>query len=103
MFPMTQHAQSRCKQRGIPPTVVEHLLDFGHEIHDHHGSFIVYFDRRARARLRSAFGTDQFKRMESHLNTYAVISDDGAVVTVGHRYRRIHHWTTPSSKSRRTS
>jgi hypothetical protein len=29
--------------------------------------------------------------MESHLDAYAVIGMDGAIVTVGHRTRRINH------------
>ncbi len=44
---LTHHAQARRRQRGIPPKVLESLLDFVHESHDHHGSRIVYFDHRA--------------------------------------------------------
>lgn len=88
--PLTEHAQARLQQRGIPGTVLESLLDFGREAHDHHGSAIVYFDHRARERLRRAFGRDTYKRLEPHLDAYAVVAADGSVVTVGHRTQRIN-------------
>jgi hypothetical protein len=91
MLSMTRHAQARCRQRGIPPSIVEHLLDFGNEVHDHRGACVVFFDHRARERLRSLYGHDGFKRIEPHLKAYAVVADDGAIVTVGHRRHRINH------------
>ncbi|MDA8256708.1 MAG: hypothetical protein M0Z99_13895 [Betaproteobacteria bacterium] len=59
---LTHHVQARLQQRGIPPMVLESLLDFGHEAHDHHGSRIVYFDHRARQQLRRQVGTESYKR-----------------------------------------
>jgi hypothetical protein len=88
-MPLTDHARARLQQRGIPESVLESLLDFGREVHDHHGSAIVYFDHRARGLLLRAFGRDTYKRLESHLDAYAVVAGDGSVVTVGHRTRRI--------------
>lgn len=87
---LTHHAQARLQQRGIPPKVLDSLLDFGHEAHDHHGSRIVYFDHRARRQLRRQVGTESYKRIEPHLDAYAVVADTGEVITVGHRTRRIH-------------
>jgi hypothetical protein len=90
MLSMTHHAQARLQQRGIPPDVVENLLDFGHEAHSHNGSRIVYFDHRARQQLRRQVGPESYKRIESHLDAYAVVADTGEVITVGHRTRRIN-------------
>lgn len=91
MLSLTHHAQSRLQQRGIPPAVVETLLDYGHEEHDHRGSRIVYFDRQARQKLRRAFGKESYKRIESHLDAYAIVADNDEIITVGHRTRRINH------------
>lgn len=91
MLTMTHHAQTRLQQRGIPQTVLENLLEFGNEVHDHRGSLILYFDRNARAHLRAACGNALYKRIEPHLDAYAVLGDTGKVVTVGHRTRRINH------------
>ncbi len=41
MLNLTHHAQTRLQQRGIPPVVVERLLDFGREEYDHRGTRIV--------------------------------------------------------------
>jgi len=66
------------------------LLQYGHKVHDHRGGEIFYFDHQSRERLRRQAGPDQFKTMESKLDAYAVISCDGAVLTVGHRTKRIN-------------
>lgn len=91
MLNMTQHARTRLQQRGIPQDVLEKLLAFGNEVHGHRGSLVIYFNRNAREQLRAACGNAMYKRIESHLNAYAVISDTGHIVTVGHRTRRIIH------------
>ena len=70
----TAHASIRSQQRGIPPLVVDLLLQFGCREHDHTGAEIVYFDRRSKKRLES----------------YAVLAD-GEIVTVGARFKRINH------------
>ena len=74
---LTEHARARMRQRGIPAAVVADLLAYGRTEHDHRGGAIVYFDREARAYARR------------NSRAYLVLADDGSVVTVGHRYRRI--------------
>lgn len=72
----TEHAQTRMRQRGITQATVNDLLAFGRTLHDHRGGMILYFDRLARAITRR------------NSRAYAVVAGDGAIVTVGHRYRR---------------
>ena len=86
--PITTHARVRMQQRGIPSTALEVLLDYGHEAHDHRGCRIVLFDKRSRRRAARELGERYFRTVERHLNAYAVIGPDDAVVTVGHRRRR---------------
>jgi hypothetical protein len=74
---LTDHARARMRQRGIPAAVVADLLAYGRTEHDHRGGTIVYFDREARAYARRSS------------RAYLVLANDGSVVTVGHRYRRI--------------
>lgn len=90
MLALTNHAQARIQQRGIPTAVVESLLDFGREAHDHRGSCLIYFDRHARKQLRQACGAQAYKRFEPHLDAYAVVADNGEIITVGHRTHRIN-------------
>lgn len=87
---ITQHARARLQQRGIPEDTLSSLLSWGRETYDHHGSAIYYFDHRSRDQLRRALGPSGYRQIEPHLDAYAVVAGDGAVVTVGHRTRRIN-------------
>jgi len=86
MLALTQHARARLQQRGIAQDVVNELLDFGQEIHDHQGGSIVYFNPED----DRACGDAEYRRLESHLNAFAVIGRQGQVVTVGHRTRHLN-------------
>ena len=86
---LTQHAQARMQQRGITLTTLNSLLDYGAQSHDHRGATIVFFDKKAKRRLLRDSGRDVYRVMEKQLNAYAVVGNDGAVVTVGHRNKRI--------------
>ncbi len=86
---MTDHARSRVQQRGIPEPVIEGLLSFGRTTHDHHGSEVLYFDHQARSVLRKIWGSETYKRLEQKLDAYLVVGDDGSIITVGHRTKRI--------------
>ncbi len=90
MLSITHHAQARLQQRGIPTLIVESLFEFGRHAHDHRGKTILFFDHRTRNTLRRQITHDAYKHIESHLNTFAVLSADGAIVTVGHRTQRIN-------------
>ena len=84
LAPLTAHARARMQQRGISPVVLDVLLAYGREAHDHRGCRIVRFDKRSRRRAARALG-DTYRRLERWLDAYAVIGPDDAVVTVGHR------------------
>lgn len=87
---LTDHARTRLQQRGIPLPILDCLVNYGKKIHDHHGAEILYFDHHSRERIRRNYGADGFKSLEPKLDTYAVIASDGAVLTVGHRTKRIN-------------
>lgn len=90
MLPLTHHAQARLQQRGIPANVVENLLEFGRHAYDHRGGTILFFDHKARNRLRWQIAADSYKQIEPHLNTYAVLGANGVIITVGRRTQRIN-------------
>jgi hypothetical protein len=87
---LSHHARARLQQRAISMPILDCLLSYGSKMHDHRGGEIMFFDHHARDRLRRACGDDAFRCVESKLDTYAVISGDGVVVTVGHRTKRIN-------------
>ena len=78
---LTRHAKTRMQQRGIRPEMLEALLDHGRVARAGGGCDIVYFDKHARAALAA--------EAERLRNSYAIVGSDGAVITVGHRTRRI--------------
>ena len=81
---LTTHAQVRMQQRGISADALDTLLDFGRVAHLDRGKDIVFFDKKARERLKKV--DTKTARL---FRTYAILGRDGWVVTVGHRYRRI--------------
>lgn len=86
---ITEHAAIRSQQRGIPPIVLDLLLQFGCHEYDHVGAEIVYFDRRSKKSVESYTG-GLISKLSDHLNSYAVL-DGGTVITVGTRFKRIRH------------
>lgn len=90
MHKLTQHAQERMQQRGISDEVLECLMECGSKSHGHYGATIIFFDKSARRRLARNKGAGQYRRLESRLNAYAVLGEDGEIVTVGHRTKRIN-------------
>jgi len=86
----TQHSLTRMRQRGVPSAVMNWLLNYGSKIHDHRGAQVIIFDKAARNRLACALGKQVVGRLGHLLDAYAVVSvNDGAVVTVGYRTRRV--------------
>jgi hypothetical protein len=86
---LSLHARQRMQQRGISRQALDYVLAYGRVSHDHHGGCVVWLDRRARAQIAREAGREVLRRLDKHLNAYAVMDPDGTVLTVGHRYRRV--------------
>src|SRR3954464_11641722 len=90
---LTHHARARMQQRGISAAAIEALLDFGREVHVDRGCDLVFFDKRARARLAKAnplaAAHPNPSGAERIAKSSAILASDGTVITVGHRFRRI--------------
>src|SRR5450631_1573779 len=84
---LSTHAQVRMQQRGISAEGLELLLDLGEVAETSGGRQIVFVDRAHRkvlgSRGRGIRERDRLKRL------YAITDETGAVITVGHRYRRL--------------
>lgn len=88
---ITTHAAIRSQQRGIPPLVRDWLLQFAEEEFDGHGGIRRFFSHRSIREMERCFGRKPVGRMAEFLNTYLVESSrDGAIITIGHNYRRIN-------------
>lgn len=85
---LTQHARTRMQQRGIRAAALDVLLDYGRIEHVDRGCEIVFFDKTARSRLLKQ-SPGAARDLDRVARTYAILGSDGAVITVGSRYRRI--------------
>jgi hypothetical protein len=85
---LTAHAQARLQQRAIPPLVVDLLMQFGSPSRCN-GAERLMFDKTAVKRLRRHLGGERgLKVVERWLNVYAVVGDNGLLVTAAHKSER---------------
>jgi hypothetical protein len=88
---LTTHATIRAQQRGIPPLIQDWLLDYGEEQFDGRGGIVRYFSHECLWEMERDIGKATLKRMSEYLRCYLVQSSrDGAVITVGKRYKSQH-------------
>ena len=86
---LSPHAAVRMQQRGVRSELLQHLLHYGRRSYDHLGGQIVLFDERALNRLSRSEPVETVQLARDHRDVYAVVSGDGCVVTVGHRFKRV--------------
>ncbi len=83
----TAHAARRLQQRATPPFVVELLELCGTESRCRQAERL-FFDKAAKKRLKRYLGGGRgLQLVERWLGVYAVIADNGQVITVAHRRR----------------
>jgi hypothetical protein len=86
----TMHAETRVQQRGIPPMVIDLLMQFGSASRCG-GAERLIFDKLALRRLRRHLGGDRgLKLIDRWLNVYAIIGDNGQLVTVAHKHSHFY-------------
>ena len=86
----SEHARARLQQRAIPPLVVDLLMQFGSPSRCG-GAERLMFDKQAVKRLHQHLdGERGLKVVERWLNVYAIIGDNGNVVTTAHECAHFH-------------
>lgn len=89
----TRHASLRAQQRGVPPLVMQWLIDYGEESFDGRGGVIRYFTPQSIRRLERDVGQTPLRRLSEFLRCYLVQgSASGVVITVGKRHRSQRIW-----------
>ena len=85
---LTRHSERRMQQRSIPPFVLDLLDRFGSSMRCGRAERL-FFDKTARRRLKTHLGGARgLRALEGWLDVYAVVGDNGQVVTVAHRQDR---------------
>ena len=83
--PFTKHGASRSQQRSVPHAVIDALIDFGEIQHDGRGAVRHFFTKRAWRAYCAYLGTEA-KYYERYRSVYAVLAEDGSVITTGWRH-----------------
>lgn len=81
---LPRHATVRMQQRSVSESAVNLLLQFGSRSYDHQGAQVVFFDHRANAQ-----GKEALHQIERYSDVYLVNALDGALITIGHRSKRL--------------
>jgi len=80
------HALKRQQQRNIPPVIVKWLFDFGASVR-HQGAEVLYFDHQSEKNLKRYTGKAFFNKIKEFTDSYAVVSDDGTIITLGRKFK----------------
>lgn len=80
---MTRHARCRAQQRGINDKAIELLISFGHSVPVGRSCQRIYFRKSCLRELADEIGIKP-SMIERLRHIYAVVADDGSIVTVAH-------------------
>ncbi len=80
---LTNHANMRCKQRGIDPSVIDFLMVYGSEIDTDNEATTLALTKQDKKRL--------LKKLKKCARTiekapYIVVSHTGEVITAAHKF-----------------
>jgi hypothetical protein len=81
---ISNHAQQRLKQRGIPELMLNLLVQYGRDEYQKGGTTVWRLSRKAAKRLRQDL-KEVLGRLDALADTYFVEATDGTVITAGHQ------------------
>jgi len=82
------HARRRMQQRCISFRRMDAAITYGDE-HRTHSGYIYFLSSRTCRRLQRTLPPAEAREIARFENCYVVEDDDGTIVTVGHRTKRI--------------
>jgi len=82
---LSRHARTRARQRSIPNSVIDGLLDFGDRARSGPGAETCYFTKRSWKKFAVYLGHEA-RHFERYRSVYAILGDDGQVVTICWRH-----------------
>ena len=86
---VSRHARARLQSRAIPPFVIDLLHEYGASDRCG-GAEHLFFDKRSRRALAVAMGGKRgLRTIERWFDVYAVVGDNGRLVTAAHRTGRM--------------
>lgn len=88
---LSQHAATRCQQRGINPHTVDLILAFGERRRTRDGAISVFLTRQRIEDLKRRLPKAEVAQMEKQRGVYLVVTESGDVITVAWRHGRHLH------------
>jgi hypothetical protein len=82
---LSKHARQRMKDRSIPPSIVEALLDFGERSPVGAGAETCYFTKKSWRRFAAYLGLEA-RYFERYRSVYVIVANDGEVITACWRH-----------------
>ncbi len=82
---LTVHAQRRAKDRSIPLSIIDALVDFGDRSAAGGGAEACFFTKRSWRRFAAYLGTEA-RFFERYRSAYAIVASDGQVVSTCWRH-----------------
>lgn len=82
---VSRHAQRRMKERSIPASVIDALIDFGDRAPSGGGAETCYFTKKSWRSFAAYLGT-QARHFERYRAVYAIVSGDGQIITACWRH-----------------
>ncbi|WP_430387990.1 hypothetical protein [Blastomonas fulva] len=77
---LSRHADHRSRERSIPASVIDALLDFGDRARSGTGAETCYFTKRSWKKFATYLGREA-RHFERYRAAYAIVADDGEVIT----------------------
>jgi len=84
---LTRHAEIRCAQRGIKNEVIDIIVSYG-ECRYRKGSAVYFLDKAAKQRAVASLDAGS-RKIADRLNSYVVMTDEGRVITVAKRHKKL--------------
>ena len=84
----TYHSTARCQQRGISSDAVDAIINFGEWKYVNGGAKSYYMNKRTRKKAEASLGKAKYKKIESQLDCFAIVSGGQIAITVAHRLGR---------------
>jgi hypothetical protein len=84
-LPLTRHVRERMKDRSIPQSIIDGLVEFGERRPAGGGAEMCYFSKRAWRHFAAYLGTEA-RHFEKYRSVYVVIADGENVITAGWRH-----------------
>ena len=88
-YELSEHSRKRAAQRAIPDIVLDVLLERGEMDEQKGGTSLIELNRRERKALVKSL-KKLLRALTNDASPYAVMADNGHIITVGHHYRPRH-------------